>query len=339
MKKPNWKKWNKKLVLLAALNFVLLVVLVVLLISFQQQTNALHHEQAAARWRGQSEERFTQVSCYLPSTSSMTAEDVVALRRNLDTKLLEASLTAPETGSLFVDAYSAEGTIMLSQGRNSVTVKAIGVGGDFFFFHPFRLRSGSYLAPDDLMKDRVVLDEDTAWRLFGSYDVAGLEVLISGTPYLVAGVIQHDQDDATQLARQNEPCIFVDYSLLAPQSNITCYELAIADPITGFGKLMLEDLIYDPQKILVENSNRYNLEHLIDLRLSYAEQTMRRSSISYPYWENAALYSEAKASQLLVAIAIFGIIPLATVIGILIHYGRKLQRRIAKAIDDRRIQA
>jgi hypothetical protein len=38
------------------------------------------------------------------------------------------------------------------------------------------------------MHDRVVLDEEMAWKLFGAKDVSGLQVTIAGSPYLVAGV-------------------------------------------------------------------------------------------------------------------------------------------------------
>ena len=54
--------------------------------------------------------------------------------------------------------------------HGAAEVKAIGVGGNFFHFHPLRLRSGSYIAEDDFMLDRVVLDETLAWQLFGGFD-------------------------------------------------------------------------------------------------------------------------------------------------------------------------
>lgn len=61
------------------------------------------------------------------------------------------------------------------------------MGGNFFDFHPIRLLSGNYISPDDLMKDRVLLDEDTAWLLFGGTQLEGLSFKIDGVPFVVAG--------------------------------------------------------------------------------------------------------------------------------------------------------
>ena len=52
----------------------------------------------------------------------------------------------------------------------------LAVGGQFFEFHPLRLLSGSYIAEGDLSPDRVLLDRELAWELFGGTELTGMSV-------------------------------------------------------------------------------------------------------------------------------------------------------------------
>jgi len=339
MKRPRILQLNKRLLALFAADILLLIVLAVLLLVWHGQTHLLPHEQAAQRWRGESEMGFAQVSCYLSETEPLTVEGIYGLRSAWDQALLNASLEQPANGSLYTDAYSSMGELTLKNGQNSVTVQAIGVGGDFFFFHPLQLRSGSYLSPNDLMQDRIVLDEDTAWKLFGSCDIAGQEVTINSVPYLVAGVVRHMQDKPTMLAEQGKPFIFVDHSVIAEQSNITCYELAMADPIEDFVLTAVQAQFEGIPCHIVENSSRYGVENIAGLRLSYKDNIMVFYGIAFPSWENAARYTEATLSQLLPFMLLAALLPFATVCGIIIHYGRKLHRHVTQKIEARKIQA
>ena len=121
--------------------------------------------------------------------------------------------------------------------------KTIGVGGDFFLFHPLPLRSGSYISNRDFTYDRVVLDEELSWALFGSYDVAGQTVWIQNEPYVVAGVVSREKDKASGKAYADGAGMFISYSAMRhitggeenTDPSISCYELVMAEPITGFG--------------------------------------------------------------------------------------------------------
>lgn len=66
---------------------------------------------------------------------------------SLKNVLQEASITETSenpSARLWVDAYSADGKITLVNGRNTLDANAIGIGGDFFLFHPLKLITGSY---------------------------------------------------------------------------------------------------------------------------------------------------------------------------------------------------
>ena len=115
---------------------------------------------------------------------------------------------------------------------------AVGVGGDWFYFHPMTLRSGSYIREDDLVHDTVVLDEETAWRLFGGMDLNGMTVRINDIPFTVVGVVKRENDFATRAAYSQDAVIYMHYDALSSlaETKITAYETAGADPIDGFLK-------------------------------------------------------------------------------------------------------
>jgi hypothetical protein len=68
-------------------------------------------------------------------------------------------------------AYSKLAKLTVRGETKSTEANVVAAGGDFFVFHPIKMLSGYYFSPDDLMQDRVVIDEDLAWQLFGSKNV------------------------------------------------------------------------------------------------------------------------------------------------------------------------
>ena len=208
-----------------------------------QATHRLITQSAAEVWRGDSDMRFAQVSCFLPADQTKTEADIQSFHQTLDAEMVTASLTAPEGGSLYDDAWSGKATLSIEGKRGSVSVKTLGVGGDFFLFHPLVLRSGSYLTAKDFMQDRVVLDEELAWSLFGSYDVAGQTVTIGGRPYPVAGVVHRESDSATKKAYQDGPGMFMSYGALnaIQKTGIDCYEIVMPNVVSGFARQLVSE--------------------------------------------------------------------------------------------------
>jgi hypothetical protein len=115
----------------------------------------LQSQKAAERFRGESDQRFAQVSCFFPTGEGIAVTDIYTFRQTLDTAFKESSLEPPENGSLYADAYSASAEFTVKGERGSATVPVVGIGGDYFLFHPLYLRSGGYIYDDDLMHDRV----------------------------------------------------------------------------------------------------------------------------------------------------------------------------------------
>lgn len=291
---------------------------------------------AAWRFRGESETRFAQLACFLPVGQGKAVEDVLTFRQGLDAKFVEQSLEVPETGSLYVDAYSGSAAVSIATDHGAVEMTAIGVGGDFFHFHPLGLLSGSYISERDLMDDLVVLDEELAWRLFGGTDLAGLTLYINGEPFVVSGVVTLEDDSASTRARTQEGGIFLSWSALKrldEELTIDCYELVMPDPITGYARSVVEESFQAGD--IVENSSRYTLSHLLEVIGSFGERSMRVNGVIYPYWENALRLTEDYAALFLILVALFALCPLAFAVVLTVRYIRCGYRFVKTAVPEK----
>ena len=338
---------NKRRWYWALCNAVLVLLALICLLIFRHIAGTLNSIQAADRWRGDNEMRFAQIACFLPVDSPKTENDIIEFRRTLDQKLVDASLEATDGGSLYSDAYSGTAKLTVTGDHGSAEVKAIGVGGNFFLFHPLELRSGSYLSSDDFMQDRVLLDETLAWQLFGSADVEGMTVTISGNPYYVAGVIRRENDFASKEAYLDGAGMFISYSALedliqgdseTATGCITCYEIVLPDIIDGFGKSLITENFDVGTGDVVENSSRYSVENLLSIAKNFGKRSMRNNGVIYPYWENAVRLTEDYLSLLLILILLFALCPVITCIVLairtIIRIYRLERRKIPKEIDD-----
>lgn len=332
----NKRKWN-----FAILNLVLLLLVGICALVFAYVAGTLDSIHTADRWRGDSDMRFAQVACFLPVDSPKSEGDILTFRQTLDQKLVDASLEAEEGKSLYADAYSGTAKMTVSGDHGSTEVKAIGVGGNFFLFHPLQLRSGSYISESDLMQDRVVLDEVLAWQLFGGYDVAGMTVTINQKPYYVAGVVRRENDFATKDAYLDGAGMFISYSafhaITGSEADITCYEIVLPDMISGFGLSLVSENFSVGNGDIVENSSRYSLGNLWEVIRDFGYRSMRNNGVIYPYWENAVRLTEDYLALLTVLMFLLALCPAATGLVLLVkeivRAYRCGKRRIPEKID------
>ena len=233
------KKW-----IFWGINGLLSLLAIVCLLFLRGVCTALPTLNAANTWAGESDMPFAQLACYLPDDQTLEEQDIWSFRQTLEKQLTDAALEAPENGRLYTDAYSGQGTLTVTAERGNAQVKVIGVGGDYFRFHPLQLRSGSYLAETDLMQDRVILDEELAWKLFGGMDLTGLSVTINGADYYVAGVVSREDDQYSSIAYSDGAGMFMSYSALKACNeavSINCYEIVMPNTITSFAKNMVQE--------------------------------------------------------------------------------------------------
>jgi len=326
----------KKVIIISVNAFCLICFAVCLAISSSVIT-PLRSQQANDLWAGQSGERFAQLSVFFSGSGGYDMNDVYSLRDSLDRTLRTDSFDVTGNRVLYTDAWSAECEVSLLSERGPSTIaKAIAVGGDFFLFHPLNLRSGSYLSPNDVMKDRVVLDEELAWRLFGAIDIAGFELMLNDRPFIVAGVVSRESDFANSKAYTYDAGLFITYDTLLNMTDgaakIETYEIVLPNPLTGYALTMLTEKVTDPNALIVENSTRFSLGNTFSRIGSFGERSMRQEAIKFPYWENAALFAEDWVTLLLVLSLFFIAFPIICTIIYLVLIIRYLVRRSKKAV-------
>ena len=303
---------NKKRILLYAVNALLLILIGACLLRAGSYSRILLSQQAAKYWAGESDERFAQLSCFFPVGGGVSADTIKAFRKGIDGKLNDAGVEPREEGESWTDCYSAVGSLTVSGDRDSSEATAIGVDGNFFLFHPYELLSGSFISEDDLMKDRVVLDYELAWKLFGGTSLEGMTVKIGGTPYYVAGVVRRETDKFSNKAFSGDPVVFMAYSTFSSfqeTTSISCYEVAMPDPISNFGKNLLAESFKAQKAVVVENSSRYSLPAIYGMFKNFGDRSMATTGVIYPYWENAARVSEDYVARLSLIAVFLGIFP------------------------------
>lgn len=330
------KRLTGKTILLLAVNAALLVCVLICALELRHVTHVLCTQDAAEVWRGENEMRFAQVSVFLPENGKVKRSDIETFRTALEQAMVDASLTANEGGSLYTDAYSGTAAITVSSDKNSMSVKAIGVGGNWFTFHPLTLRSGSYLTADDYMADRVVLDEELAWALFGSNDVAGLSVTIGERTYPIAGVIHREDDFATQKAYQDGAGLFMSYDALnaISETDIGCYELVMPDMITGYAESLVTEKFPVGDGAVVQNTGRHSLSRLLEVIGSFGERSMQTQPVLYPYWENAARMTEDYAALWLILLTLSALCPVVCAVVLIVRYVKKAAAILGEKIPE-----
>jgi len=333
----------KKIIILISINVFLVIGFCVCLIVANSIISSLRSQQAAQAWAGQSDERFAQVSAFFPQSRQFEQQDIFAIRNAVDTALLAVSIEAQGRRVFYSDAWTSEGSVNILSERSSSSASAIGVGGNFFMFHPLRLRDGSYISPDDFARNRVVLDEELAWRLFGSAELAGLEVFINNQPFTISGVVARENDFATRRAYDRGAGLFMSHEALSMltdgEARIKSYKIVMPDPITGFALNTITDFFEEADVHMVENSARFSLSRAFSRIASFGERSMLTEAIELPYWENAARFAEDVQALLLAISIVLIITPIVFLIILIVKLIRYLIRRskrtIIRAIEER----
>lgn len=273
----------------------------VCLLLFLVLTAVIHHmgssqeaQEMAARWSADG--GVSQVSCFFSVNAEAPEERIEEFEHTVDAALTDAAVVQESENPgarLWADAFSADGKITVSTDAGTVTADAIGIGGDFFLFHPGRLLYGAYFSGNDLMQDYCMIDEDVAWQLFGSSNVAGKTVYIGGIPHMVTGVLERPQGRMEKAAGLDGALVYVSYQTLSELGScngINHYEIVMPDPVSDFAyDYVSERLGSDGKETeVVENTGRYSFLSRVKLLSGFGTRSMNGRAIIYPYWENLA---------------------------------------------------
>lgn len=277
--------------------------------------NTQETQQMASRW--DKDGGVAQISCFYSVNSYVTPDSLEELEHALDNALQEASITVTSPNAnarLWADAYSATGQISVKSNLTEITVDAMGIGGDFFQFHPLQLLGGSYFSGNDVMQDYCVLDQDAAWKLFGSNDVSGQIVYIGGVAHIVTGVVKRDESNLYKAAGLDNSLIYVSYSTLEKYgrcNGINHFEIVMPNPVKGYAKGYIEEAIgvAESEREIIENSERFSVLNRLKHIRKLSHRAMNGKAIIYPYWENVARATEDKLAVLMIFQLIFLGIP------------------------------
>lgn len=308
-------------------------------------SRSLSAQQAAERWQGGSERDFVQVSCFVPVDEALSRQQIYAFRGAMAEALSKAAVEPEEGETLWRDAWSAVGKLPVSSPKAASDASVIAVGGDFFSFHPLRLLSGDYLSEDDLMQDRVLLDWDLAWLLFGGTELQGMEIKINDRIFYVAGVIERETDRASKQAYTAGQGLYMSYdayAALTDSESITAYEYVLPEPVGGFAENLAKEKFPIGRGEILVNSGRFSYSRLYQVLRHMDERAMQGMGMIYPYWENAARVTENRCARLLLSAALLFLLPLVSLIVFLWRLGRrgweafveKLFPRIRDALEE-----
>ena len=306
-----------------ALSFIIFIIL---LAATNHMAQGQDSQQMAERWSEKKD--VAQVSCFFSSNSTISVERIEEFEHSLDNALLEASITQESENPgarLWADAYSADGKITLSSGKTSVEADAIGIGGDFFLFHPLQLLSGAYFSGNDINKDYCVIDEDAAWQLFGSNDVAGMTVYIGGTPHLVSGVVKRPEGHLENAAGLDSTLVYVSYETLdtlGVNNGLNHYEIVMPNPVSNYAENLVRESMGTEEKEveILENTSRYSLLNRFKIIAAFGTRSMNGKAIIYPYWENIARGYEDIIALCTVVMVLFLLYPVVLLLVIFVWW-------------------
>lgn len=293
-----------------------------------RMVDSLSDQQMAERWK--KDGGVAQVSCFFSANANVTEDTLREFEFNLENYLKESSITVESENPgarLWTSAYSAEGKISLSTEYGSMEADALGIGGDFFLFHPQKLLYGSYFSGNDVNQDYCVIDEDAAWQLFGSNNVAGMMVDIDGTPHIVTGVIERQEGKLWEAAGLDKTRVYVSLPTLetyGTSHGINHYEILMPNPVKEFAyKYVCEKLGQNERETeVLENTTRFKLWKRFEVIKSFGTRSMNGKSIIYPYWENVARGYEDIVGTITVFVILFLWYPLLLVMICFIGYWR-----------------
>ncbi|MBR5309951.1 MAG: ABC transporter permease [Oscillospiraceae bacterium] len=311
--------WLKKHRVSVLINLGLVFLSALCVFGYFAVSNTLNHIDSSKKWQGENELSYAYISCFMPVNEKIDENAVYSFEKAAEESFIQ-QIGNNEGEKAWNYAYSGTGMVTASTERGSVTVNATGIGGDFFFFHSFYLRSGNYISGSDLMKDKVVIDKELAWSLFGATEVAGMELLINGSRYIVAGVIEPDSDFASKAAKTENGGLYMAFEKLAEETGagIECYEAVLPNPVKNYAINLINEKFPSENCSIIEVDKRYSIGNIAKIIGSFGERSMRVDGIVFPEWENAARLTEDYCTALFVFAVIFGMVPV--VFGVVLAY-------------------
>lgn len=265
----------------------------------QHLIDGLQDQKLVERWSAKG--GWAQISAFFSSDVDVSIDTLQNMEYSILDKLSANSLdnqSENEGARTIISCYSTRGVLDISGKDTSATVEVLGVAGDFFLFHPVELISGAgFNSEEDVNDDYIILDEATAWKLFGSSNVVGQTVMVDEIPLIVAGVAPNGEGRLAKAAGLSDTLCYVSYNSLvkyAEADHIDTYEVLMPNPVEQYALAEIQTGLglKEHQVEFVENTYRFSLLHRINVIRAFGTRSMNGKAILYPYWENIARGTE-----------------------------------------------
>lgn len=337
------RKIKTRFIILAAVNLAAIAAAAVLSLVGSSLAKSQRYNYAADRWT-QGAGGCTQVSCFFSDDSGFVKDSIMSVRMSLLNSLESAAVVQKKGQTLCPAAYSAPvGRFQVTCDRpGSSQADVTAVGGEFFLFRSFDLLHGNYISDSDLMQDGAVIDRTLAFSLYGSDNIAGMNIYINNTSFRIAGVIDDPRTKYERECAGDYPKAYISYTKAAelsggePFSKVSCYEVIVPDPVENFGFSAVEKIFgneYEGKVILVNNTKRFTTTVRAAELKSISRRGVRQEAISLPYWENASRIVEHKLTVIYSIRRGLLAIPLMTLLWAIVKTYRRLKSKRKNAFS------
>lgn len=285
----------------------------------------LPHQLVAEAWETE-EKPYAQAALFLPEESGIPLERVPEIRLQVENAMQAGSVASEEYPWLY--AFSHTQQAQLKNGIASSDVELTLIAGDYFTMHSMPVRHGWYLSESEVMRDRIVLDRQTAWDLFYSDNVVGQFLEWNGHRYMVAAVVDTEPGKYNEMAAEGtrRAWVFADSPGADPDLRFTCVEMVLPQPVKGFAVSTMASALerYIPNGVApVDISGRFSLLSRWNALKSISVRWISSQAIAYPYYENAARLVENHLALRLIPEGIFLGFPAVSVLIWLLMLNRR----------------
>lgn len=302
------KKFN---IILLCINLLLLLIFAVLYGIIYSLSSRYSPDNAKRLWDSDTYD-YSQISLYLTPRSGLDIMSVYSLRSSINAKLKENSIVKEDQdsdGRLWIDSSSGECDLTVNGNNISCNVTATGTWGDYFIFHPEMLLSGSYYGNEDINFDRVILDKECSWQLFGAIDTAGMTVTINNMTFHVAAVVDTSDNDRDKMAYGDKPRIYIPFEamkILDPNAAITAYEVCIPNIVKDFAYTLMTEVnpASENDSKIIDQTGRFDIIRLFQNFGNIPQMVMVDTNLSYPWFENRIRGAEIIA-RILAGISVY----------------------------------
>jgi len=289
-------KLHKKGMLASGFSAILCVLFVLLFFlgewTAAGMTRDLDALNAGERWSAAGEP-YATITLHTASESALSLNQVESYAMAIESGLRSASIESSESGRVWTYSYFAEDLVTVSGPKAQAPLRTIAAGGSFFTFHPLEFLYGSPFTHDPTLPDGVVLDEDLAWRLFGTLNVVGMEFTWNERVLTVTGITARERDTAAYEKSYGElPRMYMSsYGYHAgnySEGGYTTFEAALPNPVDGFADNIFRTAVMfnEDTAVVRENSVRYTLANRCRIIPTLPYMGMRTDRIVYPCFEN-----------------------------------------------------